>query len=153
MAYGTNVRLPSDSKCLKRLWDISEENIDISFQQRYQDLRKLQSERAQLMNNFNERSFEPGRGTDESYNEQGLKVRDVVLRRFEGQPTKLHPKWDGPFIISDSDSREKGVFSLRTANGDALQMKVNGSRLKKFDGDADGFDFASQALHKRDEIS
>lgn len=151
MAYGTNVRLPSDSKTLTKLWNNCEENIDIVYQQRYQALRKSQVERAERIEELNKRSFERGQKTDESYNERALKVGDVVLRRFEGQPTKLHPKWDGPFVISDS--RGKGVFTLRTVNGHVLRVNVNGSRLKHYKGDSDKFYFASQALHRRDDVA
>lgn len=151
MVYGTNVRLPSDSNTIVKTWDKCEENIDIVYQQRYEAVQKLQQQRAELIKDVNDRALERGKKTDESYNERGLKVGDVVLRRFEGQPTKSHPKWDGPFIIAES--RGKGVFILRTANGHVLRMSVNGSRLRLFSGDADKFYYASQALYKRDDVA
>lgn len=76
---------------------------------------------------------------------------DIVLRRFEGRPTKLHPLWDGPFIICAA--KGSGVFSLKTSNGHVLRMNVNGSRLKKYHGNTDKFYFASQELHRRDELA
>lgn len=151
MAYGTNVRLPPDTKSLVKIWDDSEQNIDIIYQQRFQAVRKLQDKRADIIRELNDRAIERGRRTDESYTERGLKVGDVVLRRFEGQPTKLHPKWDGPFVIADS--KGNGVFSLRTSNGHLLRMNFNGARLKKYNRDSDSFYFASQALHRRDAIA
>lgn len=151
MAYGANLRLPSDSKTIVKSWDKCEENIDIVYQQRYEAVQKLQQELSELIKNVNDRALEQGKRTNELYNEQGLKVGDVVLQRFEGQPTKLHPKRDGPFIISDS--KGKGVFVLRTANGHVLRMSVNGSFLTLFSGDAYKFYYASQALHRRDNVA
>lgn len=151
MACGTNVRLPSDSAHFVRLWEETEENIDIVYQQRYETVRKLQQQRGDIIRNLNERAEERGKRTDGSYNKRGLKIGDTVLRRFEGRPTKLHPKWDGPFVIADCEG--KGVYTLRMANGHVLRMNVNGSRLKHYKGDADKFYFASQALHRRDELA
>lgn len=151
MAYGTNVRLPSDPKELTKIWDSTEENIDIIYQQRYQTVRKHQQKRAELISGVNERAAQRGARTDESYLERGLGVGDIVLRRFEGRPTKLHPLWDGPFIICAA--KGSGVFSLKTSNGHVLRMNVNGSRLKKYHGNTDKFYFASQELHRRDELA
>lgn len=49
MVYGTDVRLPSDSNHLVRLWEEIEENIDIVYQQQYQTVRKLQQQRADII--------------------------------------------------------------------------------------------------------
>lgn len=104
-----------------------------------------------LINGVNERAAERSRRTDESYLERRLGVGDVVLRRFEGRPTKLHPLWDGPFIICAA--KGSGVFSLKDSNGHILRMNVNGSRLKRYLGSTDKFYYSSQELRCQDELS
>jgi hypothetical protein len=40
---------------------------------------------------------------------------DLVMREPLSRKSKLHPRWDGPFVIVGSS--EKDVFQLATANG------------------------------------
>lgn len=71
-----------------------------------------------------------------------------MLRKFDGRPTKLHPQWDGRFIIKESTPQ--GVYTLMTSNGHVLRMKYNGMKLKRFNGSQENFYFASEELHRRD---
>ena len=45
--------------------------------------------------------------------------------------SRLHPRWDGPFVVLDSS--DKDVYQLGTANGHILENLVNVSRLHKLD--------------------
>jgi IS30 family transposase len=67
---------------------------------------------------------------EDGYTKQNLKPGDKVLRLFNGRPTKLHPKWDGPFTIETANSN--GSFRLKAANGHVLKSTVNGDRLKLY---------------------
>ena len=53
---------------------------------------------------------------------------DLVMRIIS-QDSKIHPKWDGPFLVLASS--EKDVYQLATANGYTLQKLVNIARLRK----------------------
>jgi len=55
---------------------------------------------------------------------------DLVMREPLSRKSKLHPRWDGPFIIVCSS--EKDVFQLATANSYKLPHLHNIARLRKF---------------------
>lgn len=146
MAYGAEARLPSDQVCIN--FDNSAENIELTFRQRNIAVRRLDKTRKQLISELNARATKRNSATEESYTERDLRPGDRVLRSFEGRPSKLHPKWDGPFIIRDA--YPNGTFSLMTSNGHVLKANINGSRIKKFNGSKDEFYYASSMLQKRD---
>src|SRR5271154_1047892 len=56
---------------------------------------------------------------------------DLVMRSPLNRKTKLHPKWDGPFVVLDSS--DKDDYQLATANGHILENLVNVERLRKLD--------------------
>ncbi|KAI7937758.1 hypothetical protein MJO29_015073 [Puccinia striiformis f. sp. tritici] len=56
--------------------------------------------------------------------ERDLKIGSTVLRHYKQHPSKLHPKWDGPFIIYHSNPN--GSYKLRAPNGHPLKGPVNG---------------------------
>jgi len=74
-----------------------------------------------------------------------LQAADLVLHQFEGRPSKLHPKWDGPFIIHQENSN--GSFKLKAPNGKILSYTTNGDRLKKYYGHTKTLYF-NQNVHK-----
>jgi len=51
------------------------------------------------------------------------------MRSPINRKTKLHPRWDGPFVVLDST--DKDVYQLGTANGYILENLVNVDRLRK----------------------
>ena len=57
---------------------------------------------------------------------------DLVMRAVPNRKSKLHPMWDGPFVVLDST--EKDVYQLGTANGYILPNNVNALRLRKLSG-------------------
>jgi len=76
------------------------------------------------------------------------------MRAPFNRKTKLHPRWDGPFVIVDSS--DKDVYQLSTANGHILENLVNVDRLRKLDGNEQKmyvgeFWSASSRLKLRDE--
>jgi hypothetical protein len=149
MTYGEEARLPSEAVSIK--FDDSLENLELIYRQRNIAVNKLKRSREHLIEELNRRAEERYAENEETYTERNLRPGDRVLRQFEGRPSKLHPKWDGPFIIKDADPH--GTFTLMTSNGHVLKAKVNGCRLKKFKGTSDEFYYASAMLHKRDKAS
>lgn len=144
MVYGTDVRLPSNNL----LMDASDENIELIYLQRNLDIQKHGNIREKLIKELNERTRLRYEQSDDNFTERGLRIGDLVLRKFEGRPTKLHPQWDGPFVIKDATPQ--GVYTIMTSNGHVLRMKYNASKLKKFIGSRDNFYYASEELHRRD---
>lgn len=138
------VRLPSDNL----LMDASHENIELIYLQRNLDVWKHSNTRQRLISKLNTRTSARYSATDDNFRERSIKIGDLVLRKFDGRPTKLHPKWDGPFIVKDSTP--EGVYTLMTSNGHVLRMNYNASKLKKFSGSQSDFFFALQELHRRD---
>lgn len=147
MVYGTEVRLPSDNLLIEP----TDENIELIYLQRNLDVQKHRNVREKLIAELNDRAKERYKESDESFPERGLRIGDLVLRRFDGRPTKLHPQWDGPFIIKEATPQ--GVYTLMTSNGHVLRMKYNGAKPKKFNGSQNGFYYASEELHRRDAKS
>jgi hypothetical protein len=81
---------------------------------------------------------------------------DLVMRIPLNRRTKLHPKWDGPFVILNST--DKDVYQLATANGYILPNLHNIARLRKLDKDerarytGDFWD-ASERLKRHDRVA
>ena len=81
---------------------------------------------------------------------------DLVMRLPLSRKTKLHPKWDGPFVILDST--DKDVYQLATANGYILPNLHNVARLRKLDKDerakySGDFWEASERLKLHDRVA
>jgi hypothetical protein len=66
---------------------------------------------------------------ENSYHERALGIGDLVLRRSEA-PSKLHPHWDGPFIIHDLAANN--TYQLSTRNGYILRHLYNSTRLRPY---------------------
>ena len=58
---------------------------------------------------------------------------DLVMRDILSPSTKLHPKWDGPFVVLAST--DKDVYQLATANGYIIRNVINVARLRKLSAD------------------
>ncbi|KZV78336.1 hypothetical protein EXIGLDRAFT_560361, partial [Exidia glandulosa HHB12029] len=54
---------------------------------------------------------------------------DLVKRKSE-RPSKMHPHWDGPFIIHDMT--DKNTYQLATRSGYVLKHLYNGARLSRY---------------------
>ena len=81
---------------------------------------------------------------------------DLVMREPLSRKSKLHPRWDGPFVIVGSS--EKDVFQLATANGYKLPHLHNIARLRKLDKNerarySEDFWDASNRLKLHDRIA
>jgi predicted secreted hydrolase len=56
---------------------------------------------------------------------------DLVMRSILNQKTKLHAKWDGPFVVLAST--DNNTYQLSTANGYMIQSLVNDVHLRRLD--------------------
>lgn len=138
MTYGVNPVVSTTAQNYQPSRDYSERTRDISA---------FNQTRQEAINNLHKKVEERIKKSENDYVERRFREGDLVLRRFEQRPSKLHPKWDGPFIIQDC--HPNGSYVLMTANGYNLRFPVNGNRLKEYRGDPDKFFFASDALIKR----
>ena len=55
---------------------------------------------------------------EDTYKDHGIGIGDLVLRRSP-EATKLHPRWDGSFVVHDLTDRN--TYQLRTKNGYVLR--------------------------------
>lgn len=62
--------------------------------------------------------------------EIGDKVLVYDAAKHTSHTGKLNPKWKGPFYIHDKPY--KGVYKLRTIEGNVIQTPINGSLLKSY---------------------
>jgi hypothetical protein len=93
---------------------------------------------------------------DEAFARDPIMPGDLVMRSLLSRKTKLHPRWDGPFVVIDST--EKDVYQLATASGYKLQHLVNVARLRKLSADerakySGEFWAASERLKLHDRIA
>jgi len=58
---------------------------------------------------------------------------DLVMRNVPNPKSKLHPKWDGPFVVVDTS--DKNTYQLATANGYILRNLINDARIRKLTAD------------------
>ena len=117
-----------------------------------QDLSKHRTDAAKKYHTSLERL---AKSTDDnSYSATPIIFGDLVMRASLNRKSKLHPRWDGPFVVLDSS--EKDVYQLATANGHVLENLVNRKRLRKLDQDkrkqyTNNFWEASNRLKLHDE--
>jgi hypothetical protein len=79
------------------------------------------SKRAEQISKINKKATLRAAKNEAKYTEQNLRVGNWVLRLFDGRPTKLHPKWDGPFPNPQRFSKRK--FQIR----DTKQTCITGN--------------------------
>ena len=89
---------------------------------------------------------------DETYGERGIGIGDLVKRRAV-RASKLHPQWDGPFIVHDMT--DKNVYQLATRGGYILKSLYNGERLARYHASNDTADlwYATADLQRRNAES
>ncbi|PIL29294.1 hypothetical protein GSI_09345 [Ganoderma sinense ZZ0214-1] len=94
--------------------------------QRLEHVQNLERFRAEANAKGLQRLEKEASKRENAYHDRALGIGDLVLHRSEN-PTKLHPRWDGPFIIQDLTDRN--TYQLRTRNGYVLRTLYNGERL------------------------
>ena len=81
---------------------------------------------------------------------------DLVMREPLNRKSKLHPRWDGPFVVLGAT--DKDVYQLATANGYTLPNLHNVAHLRRLDKNerrryAGDFWDASNRLKLHDRIA
>jgi hypothetical protein len=103
--------------------------------------KDFQSERLAQIDKINLKATVRSTRSEAKYFERNLKPGELVLRQFENRPSKLHPKWDGPFVIHSANTN--GSFRLQCPNGYILRGACNGDRLKRYYGNPNKLHFSN----------
>lgn len=150
LLFGIQPRLPHDAVYnIVRLPPTNQELEDLQ-KRRLTHVHNLDRYRI----NANERARETldkiAVDREEHYFERALCVGDLVKRMNPSQ-SKIHPRWDGPFIIRNVTS--KNTYQLQTRNGYILRNLYNGARLRRYYPPREnvGLYTVSNNLRQRDE--
>ena len=71
------------------------------------------------------------RRDDTAFLKDPIQHGDLVMRSPINRPSKLHPQWDGPFIVLEITDRD--TMQLATPNGYILNHLINKVRIRKLD--------------------
>jgi hypothetical protein len=112
---------------------------------RNQQSPKFNQERKAQIAKINEKAIIRLAKHEQQYFERALTPGKLVLRQLEMRPSKLHPQWDGPFVIHSVNPN--GSYRLKTPNGTVLKYSTNGDHLKRFFGNNSNLHF-NQNIHK-----
>jgi hypothetical protein len=152
LQFGVEPVLPSSSAAENPL---SRVELAEALEHRRKHVQDLSKYRVESATKYREALEKLTKSRDDSADlGSPISVGDLVMRAPLNRKTKLHPRWDGPFVIVDSS--DKDVYQLSTANGHVLENLVNVVRLRKLDEDEQKlytgeFWSASSRLKLRDE--
>ena len=149
LLYGREARLPSERTFKAFKHDPMDKEIEHLQRRRMEHVQDLACFRQEANQRAAIRMEQEAAMREENYHERDLGVGDLVKQRHEAG-TKLHPKWDGPFVIHDVT--DKNTYQLKTRNGYVLKSLYNGARLQRyFPSDSPkALWFASSHLEKED---
>lgn len=129
LAFGRHLRLPSEATydALRRApTDEEIERMQHARLERVQDLERFRAEaNAKALKRLEQEALR----REDTYRDRGIGIGDLVLRRTKDE-SKLHPRWDGPFIVHDLTDRN--TYQLRTRGGYILRTLYNAERLKPY---------------------
>ena len=152
LQHGVEPILPSTSTYHEKpLSNVERLETQEERRQHVQDLRKYRTDAA---NKYKESITKMADARDDGNFSTPISPGDLVMREVLNRKTKLHPKWDGPFVVLDST--DKDTYQLATANGYTIRNLVNGVRLRRLTSDERGeyaseFWEASARLRSHDE--
>jgi transposase InsO family protein len=129
MMFGRNPRLPNQSVFDSIRIPPTDAEIEKLQHARLEHIKNLESYRQEANAKALARLEAEADKRDGEMVERGLGIGDLVLRKSERQ-SKLHPRWDGPFLIYDVS--EKNTYQLMTRNGYILRHLYNGNRLRPY---------------------
>ena len=149
LLYGKEARLPSERSFEALQRNPTDEEIEYLQRRRLEHVQNLARFRQEANLRAEGQIVQEAAQREDDYRERSLGVGDLVKRRHEAG-TKLHPKWDGPFIIRDVT--DKNTYQLQTKNGYILKSLYNGARLQQyFPSDSlKALWFASSSLEQKD---
>ena len=151
LQYGVDPVLPSSATIQQEapLSNVELEDACVARKTYVQNLQKYRTDAAEKYRAGLERIA----AKRDEYLREPIIPGDLVMRVIS-QDSKMHPKWDGPFIVLASS--EKDVYQLATANGYILHNLVNVARVRKLSADectkyVGEFWNASKRLRSQDE--
>ena len=151
LLYGREARLPSERICEAIQRHPTDREIAYLRERRLEHVQNLSRIRQEANRRAESRMEKEASQREERYRERGLGPGDLVKRRHEAG-TKLHPRWDGPFVIRDVT--DKNTYQLQTRNGYILKNLYNGERLQHYFPSSKAQNslwFASSGLQQKDE--
>jgi len=120
LQYGIVPRLPATARIVNHLTDDSSPN------DRLAELEKLQKHRSESAQLYRKSLEKLAANRDQYLKETTIGRGDLVMRKRINVESKLHPRWDGPFVIVSSTP--EGTYHLATANG---RMQANQAQLRR----------------------
>lgn len=129
MMFGFEPRLPGDTVYDTLRIPPSDIEISVLQERRLEHIKNLEQYREEANAKALERLEVEAAKREDEYKERGLGIGDLVLRKSERQ-SKIHPRWDGPFIIQDVSG--KNTYQLMTRNGYILRHLYNGAQLRPY---------------------
>jgi len=129
LQYSVEPRLPTEEARgpVTRL----EKAITVDDRQRIRNLRKYRTVAAERYNAAMQRLADAR--DDTAFVTDPLQPGDLVMRSPINRKSKLHPEWDGPFVVLEVT--DKDAVQLASANGYIINHLVNKARLRKLDTD------------------
>jgi len=128
LQYDVEPRLPTaEAGPATRL----EKAVTINDRQRIRNLRKYGTVAAERYNAAMQRLAEARDNT--AFLTDPLQPGDLVMCSPINCKSKLHPEWDGPFVVLEVT--DKDAIQLASANGYIINNLINKARLRKLDID------------------
>ena len=128
LQFGVEPVLPSTSVINTPLTRVELAEATEHRREHVQDLSKHRTEAAK---NYQAALERLAKSRDDADPAKPIIIGDLVMRTPLNRKSKLHPRWDGPFVVLDST--DKDVYQLATSNGHILGNLVNRIRLRKLD--------------------
>jgi transposase InsO family protein len=129
LQYGIEPVLPHSSIISSPATALEREIAKQDRRNRVQDLDKHRTEAADRYRTALEKLAK--NRDDTAFLNDPILPGDLVMREPLNRKSKLHPRWDGPFVILGAT--DKDVYQLATANGYTLPNLHNVARLRKLD--------------------
>jgi hypothetical protein len=90
----------------------------------------LEEIRLQAVTNLEKYQEETKRWRDKNISVKDIKPGDFVLQKVMDHVKKLHPKWNGPFLVTEMP--RPGAYRLQTMDGSDVDHTWNIQNLKKY---------------------
>ena len=126
LQHGVEPVLPSTSITSK---PVTRMEIAEATEHRRKHVQNLEKYRSDMQDKYREAMKQLARNREEYASREGIQDGDLVMREVLNHKSKLHPKYDGPFVATGSTNKD--VYQLSTPNGYILQNLVNFDRLRK----------------------
>ena len=128
LQFGVEPSLPSTTSIVDT--PITRVELEEAAQHRREHVQNLSRFRTEAAEKYHASLERLVQSRDDSTDLHGpILIGDLVMRSPINRKSKLHPRWDGPFVVLDST--DKDVYQLGTANGYILENLVNVARLRK----------------------